>query len=107
MNLLNLAPDIQEAILFLPRDECGKDPVTERELRAVCRSTDFCAAQLRMETARDSLIPCFPGTKMSLWDNTMAASEKPKISLPRKWTAHVRFAVLHVIGLAQTATAER
>ena len=31
----NLAPDIQEAILFLPRVEQGKDAVTERELRAV------------------------------------------------------------------------
>lgn len=35
MNLLNLAPDIQEAILFLPRIERGKDAVTERELRPV------------------------------------------------------------------------
>ena len=35
MNLLNLAPDIQEAILFLPRVERGKDAITERELRAV------------------------------------------------------------------------
>ena len=35
MNLLNLAPDIQEAILFLPRVEQGGDPVTERELRVV------------------------------------------------------------------------
>ena len=33
MNLLHLAPDIQEAILFLPRVESGRDPVTERELR--------------------------------------------------------------------------
>ena len=35
MNLLNLAPDVQEAILFLPRVESGRDPVTERELRAI------------------------------------------------------------------------
>ncbi|GAG52821.1 unnamed protein product [marine sediment metagenome] len=35
MNLLNLAPDIQEAILFLPRVERGRDSVTERELREV------------------------------------------------------------------------
>ncbi|WP_417851074.1 hypothetical protein [Thalassoglobus sp.] len=28
MNLLNLAPEIQEEILFLPRVEKGKDPVT-------------------------------------------------------------------------------
>ena len=35
LNLLNLAPEIQEALLFLPRVERGKDPVTERELRAI------------------------------------------------------------------------
>ena len=32
MNLLNLAPDIQEALLFLPRVESGGDPVCERRL---------------------------------------------------------------------------
>lgn len=37
MKLLNLAPDNQEAIVFLPRVERGKDPVTERELRDVVR----------------------------------------------------------------------
>ncbi len=33
MNLLHLAPDIQEEILFLPPVTEGRDPVTERELR--------------------------------------------------------------------------
>ncbi len=37
MNLLLLAPDIQEALLFLPRVEQGKDPITERDLRPVVR----------------------------------------------------------------------
>ena len=40
-NLLNLAPDIQEAILFLPRVEQGGDPVTERELREVVGVEDW------------------------------------------------------------------
>ena len=35
VNLLNLAPDIQEALLSLPQLECGKDPVTEWVLRWV------------------------------------------------------------------------
>ncbi len=35
----------------------------------------------------------------------MTAKEKPKIPLPKGWTGHVRSAVLHVIGLAQYATA--
>jgi hypothetical protein len=33
MNLLNLAPDIQEEILFLPKTLSGRDLVTERCLR--------------------------------------------------------------------------
>lgn len=41
MNLLNLAPDIQEAILFLPHVERGKDPMTELELRAVASDVDW------------------------------------------------------------------
>ena len=35
MNLLNLAPDIQEEILFLARTVTGRDPVSERGLRRV------------------------------------------------------------------------
>ncbi len=35
MNLLHLAPDIQEAILDLPRTLKGRDPICERDLRAI------------------------------------------------------------------------
>jgi len=35
----------------------------------------------------------------------MTKNEKPEISLPKNWVGHVRSAVLHVIGLAQYATA--
>lgn len=35
MNLLLLAPDIQEQILFLPRTVSGRDPISERMLRHV------------------------------------------------------------------------
>lgn len=35
MNLLSLAPDIQEAILCVAPVTSGKDPITERGLRAV------------------------------------------------------------------------
>jgi len=37
MNLLHLAPDIQEEILFLPRVTEGKDPVTKRDLRRIVK----------------------------------------------------------------------
>jgi len=41
MNLLNLAPDIQEAILFLSPVENGRDPVTERDLRPIAAIPDW------------------------------------------------------------------
>ena len=41
MNLLNLAPDIQEALLFLPLTEQGKDAVSERQLRCVAIERDW------------------------------------------------------------------
>ena len=37
MNLLLLAPDIQEEILFLPRIADGKDPITERHVRPIVK----------------------------------------------------------------------
>lgn len=41
MNLLNLAPDIQEAILFLPRTTRGCDAIGERHLRSICTVADW------------------------------------------------------------------
>lgn len=41
MNLLLLAPDIQEAILYLPRIECGDDPVVMRDLLAIAGEVDW------------------------------------------------------------------
>jgi hypothetical protein len=35
MNLLNLSPDIQESILFLPMTAKGCDPIREKYLRAI------------------------------------------------------------------------
>lgn len=41
MNLLHLAPDIQEAVLALPRVEAGRDPITERDLRPIAAIVDW------------------------------------------------------------------
>jgi len=41
MNLLHLAPDIQEEILFLPPVMEGRDPVTEKELRSVVAASEW------------------------------------------------------------------
>ena len=35
MALLQLAPEIQEALLFLPPTSGGRDPITERDLRPI------------------------------------------------------------------------
>lgn len=41
VNLLNLAPDIQEEILFLPRVAGDRDAVSEREVRALAGEADW------------------------------------------------------------------
>ncbi len=41
MDLLKLAPDIQEALLFLPQVHRGRDPITERDGRAIGRLQDW------------------------------------------------------------------
>ena len=41
MNLLWLAPDIQEDILFLPRTERGRDPIILRDLQPIAAALDW------------------------------------------------------------------
>lgn len=41
MSLLNLAPDLQEQILFLRRTERGRDEVKEAEIRPIARTLDW------------------------------------------------------------------
>jgi hypothetical protein len=41
MNLLVLAPDIQEALLFLPRTEHGRDPICLRQLQPLAALLDW------------------------------------------------------------------
>lgn len=54
MNLLHLAPDIQEAILFLPWVEQGRDPITERDLRPVAALPDWRKQRRAWEGLRTS-----------------------------------------------------
>ena len=49
MWLTNLAPDIQEAILFLPRAESGPDTVKEIDLRRIARVMDWGVQRVRWE----------------------------------------------------------
>jgi hypothetical protein len=41
INLLNLAPDLQEAILFLPRTERGRDAIMLRDLQPIASIVDW------------------------------------------------------------------
>ena len=41
MNLLQLAPEIQEALLFLPRTVKGRDPIRERHIRPIAAELDW------------------------------------------------------------------
>jgi hypothetical protein len=41
MSLIHLAPDIQEAILFLPRTEKGRDPIILRDLLSIAATVDW------------------------------------------------------------------
>ena len=46
MALTNLAPDIQEAILFLPLTVRGRDAIHLRQLLAIARLLDWCQQRL-------------------------------------------------------------
>jgi len=41
MNLLHLAPDIQEALLFLPPTKDGREPIHEKLLRPIAAEMDW------------------------------------------------------------------
>jgi len=50
MNLLNLSPEIQEEILFLPPVTNGRDPLTERQVRQLVAITNWQKQKLRSPT---------------------------------------------------------
>ncbi|MDP6447689.1 MAG: hypothetical protein QF805_28080 [Pirellulaceae bacterium] len=41
MTLLNLAPDLQEQVLFLPRTEHGRDAIKETDVRPIAQTLDW------------------------------------------------------------------
>jgi len=52
VNLLNLAPDIQEDILFLPPVAGDRDAVSEREVRAIAGEPDWGRQRARWRQAQ-------------------------------------------------------
>lgn len=49
-NLLNLAPEIQEELLYLPRVTSGRDPVGEQHLRAITLLSNWEEQRARWRT---------------------------------------------------------
>jgi hypothetical protein len=57
MNLLNLAPDIQEELLYLPPRSAPRDQVHERGLRAIAKIVDWDAQrEIFYSTARPTTV---------------------------------------------------
>jgi hypothetical protein len=52
MNLLNLAPDIQEDLLFLPRVESGRDSITEGHLRPIAAERSWASQRCLWKAAK-------------------------------------------------------
>jgi hypothetical protein len=50
LNLCLLAPAIQEALLFLPRTEHGRDPIRLRHLQPLTRIADWREQRKRWQT---------------------------------------------------------
>jgi hypothetical protein len=57
LRLADLAPSIQEELLFLPRVLSGADPVTEKDLREVARLTDWESQRERFDALVHSRLP--------------------------------------------------
>jgi hypothetical protein len=61
MNLMHLAPDIQEAILDLPRWKGDRAPIREKMVRPIAAEMDW-RKQRRMwaELTKQARLPCLP-----------------------------------------------
>jgi len=56
MNLLHLAPDIQEELLHLPRILRGCDPVTERHVRPIAAEVEWAKQRMMWAKAHHSAL---------------------------------------------------
>jgi hypothetical protein len=61
MNLLHLAPDIQEEILFLPQTVYGRDPIHLRHVQPIAQVLDWRVQRLRWRQLADKKYPRFLG----------------------------------------------
>ena len=63
LTLLALAPDIQEAILFLPRTTSGRDAIKETDVRPIAAVLDWRKQRRLWATLRDERFPSTDGSK--------------------------------------------
>lgn len=63
LSLLSLAPDIQEAILFLPCTTKGRDVVKETDIREIAAVLDWRKQRRLWATLRDERLPSTDGSK--------------------------------------------
>lgn len=85
MNLLCLAPDIQQAILFLPATVRGRDAVTERDLRPIAGVPDW-RKQRRMwrqQCRAPGIDKVYAVGEHALPANCMVPSAVRKLSAPQ------------------------
>ena len=59
MNLLHLAPDIQEDLLFLPRTTKGRDPIRETDMRPIA-AVPYWPRQRKMWRELNQMKPAEP-----------------------------------------------
>ncbi|MBE7457438.1 MAG: hypothetical protein KJ057_13075 [Phycisphaerae bacterium] len=62
MNLLSLAPDIQEDILFLPPIEAGRDPIKEWQIRPITLVPDWRKQRRQWQELRSRATPPVAGS---------------------------------------------
>lgn len=56
MNLTALAPDIQEALLFLPRTEGGRDAIQESHVRPIAAAIEWRKQRVKWKALQSKLI---------------------------------------------------
>jgi hypothetical protein len=52
MRLMELAPSMQEELLFLPKTLAGRDPITEKGLRQIANSVHWDRQKTQFEELR-------------------------------------------------------
>ena len=81
MNLLHLAPDIQEAILFLPPTKSGRDPIREIHVRPIVAAANWDEQRkLWKQVERRCHSGSQPGARVSIPADARKVANTPSFS---------------------------